>query len=135
MASAAGSNPPAFGNSFQAFLEYLSEPSKPVQTLSPQRFSAAMHLDLHVLAEQAHVHKATVTHAPGSRQVQAFLKESLRVIKAASDTRGNLNEVLFWYRNQPLSEFEYRTAERLVSEGRTDDLVRYVNSLVAGAAG
>ena len=29
---------------------------------------------------------------------------------------------------------EHQTAERLVSDARTDDLVRYANSLVAGAA-
>jgi hypothetical protein len=31
--------------------------------------------------------------------------------------------------------FGYKTAERLVSEGRTDDLLRYVASIEAGAAG
>jgi hypothetical protein len=31
--------------------------------------------------------------------------------------------------------FGYKTAKRLVSEGRTDDLLRYVASIEAGAAG
>jgi hypothetical protein len=31
--------------------------------------------------------------------------------------------------------FGYKTAERLVSEGRTDDLLRYLTSPEAGAAG
>lgn len=38
-------------------------------------------------------------------------------------------------RYEPLSVFGYKTAERLVSEGRTDDLLRYVASIEAGAAG
>ncbi|MCA8157988.1 DUF2384 domain-containing protein, partial [Burkholderia contaminans] len=31
--------------------------------------------------------------------------------------------------------FDYKTAEQLVSEGRTEDLLRYVTSLEAAAAG
>lgn len=62
-------------------------------------------------------------------------RQALRVIKAATDLTGDLNRALFWYRNEPLSAFGYRTPEGLVSEGRTDDLLRYVASLEAGAAG
>lgn len=51
------------------------------------------------------------------------------------DLNGDLNKALFRYRNEPLSAFGYKTAERLVSEGRTDDLLRYVASIEAGAAG
>ena len=103
--------------------------------MSPKRFSEALHIDLQTLAEQAHVHRNTITRAPGSRGVQDFLREALRVIKAATDLNGDLNKALFWYRNEPLSVFGYKTAERLVSEGRTDDLLRYVASIEAGAAG
>ena len=42
---------------------------------------------------------------------------------------------IFWYRNVPLPPFGYKTAEQLVSEGRTEDVLRYVESLEAGAAG
>lgn len=70
--------------------------------------------------------------APGS--VQDFLREALRVIKAATDLNGDLHKALFWYRNEPLSVLGYGTAEWLVSEGRIDDLLRYVASIEAGAA-
>lgn len=46
-----------------------------------------------------------------------------------------MHRALFWYRNEPLSVFDYKTAERLVSEGRTDDVIRYISALEAGAAG
>ena len=59
----------------------------------------------------------------------------MRVIKAATDLNGDLSRALFWYRNEPLSVFGYKTSERLVSEGRTDDLLAYMASLEAGAAG
>ena len=126
---------PVRGSTYQHFVEFLKDPDMPAPVLSPKRFSQAMHIDLQTLAEQAHVHRNTITRAPGSRGVQDFLREALRVIKAASDLNGDLNKALFWYRNEPLSVFGYKTAERLVSEGRADALLRYVASIEAGAAG
>jgi hypothetical protein len=126
---------PTLGGTFQNFVDFLREADTPAPVLSPKRFSQAMHIDLQTLAEQAHVHRNTISRAPGSRGVQDFLREALRVIKAATDLNGDLNKALFWYRNEPLSVFGYKTAERLVSEGRTDDLLRYVASIEVGAAG
>ena len=135
MAEAAVIESPVLGRTYQHFIEFLKDPDEPALVLSPKRFSQAMHIDLQTLAEQAHVHRNTISRAPGSRGVQDFLREALRVIKAATDLNGDLNKALFWYRNEPLSVFGYKTAERLVSEGRTDDLLRYVASIEAGAAG
>jgi hypothetical protein len=126
---------PVSGGTYQHLVEFLRDPEEPAPVLSPKRFSQAMHIDLQTLAEQAHVHRNTISRAPGSRGVQEFLREALRVIKAATDLNGDLNKALFWYRNEPLSVFGYKTAERLVSEGRTDDLLPYMASLQAGAAG
>ena len=135
MAESAVIESPALGATFQHFIEFLREAETPAPMLSPKRFSQAMHIDLQMLAEQAHVHRNTISRAPGSRGVQEFLREALRIIKAATDLNGDLNKALFWYRNEPLSVFGYKTAERLVSEGRTDDLLRYIASIEAGAAG
>ena len=135
MADAAVLDSSFLGGKYQHFLDFLKDPDTPAPVLSPKRFSQAMHIDLQTLAEQAHVHRNTIGRAPGSRGVQDFLREALRAIKAATDLNGDLNRALFWYRNEPLSVFGYKTAERLVSEGRTDDLLRYVASIEAGAAG
>ena len=126
---------PAVHRSYQGFVDYLREPNMDAPLLSPKRFSEALHIDIQTLAEQAKVHRNTITRAPGSRGVQDYLREALRAIKAATDLSGDLGKALFWYRNEPLSVFNYKTAERLVSEGRADDLLRYVASLEAGSAG
>jgi hypothetical protein len=135
MADADVLDPPVLGATYQHFIDFLKDPDTTAPVLSPRRFSLAMHMDLQTLAEQAHVHRNTISRAPASRGVQDFLREALRVIKAATDLNGDLNKALFWYRNEPLSVFGYRTAERLVSDGRTDDLLRYVASIGAGASG
>ena len=126
---------PPQARSYQHFFESLREDALSGPVLSPRRFSEALKIDLKTLAEQAHVHRNTITRAPDSQGVQAFLREALRVIKAATDLNGDVDSALFWYRNEPLAVFGYRTAEHLVSQGRTDDLLRYVLSLEAGAAG
>ncbi len=135
MTDAVLAEPLAGRKTYQHFIEFLKDGDAPVPALSAKRYSEAMNIDLQTLAEQAHVHRNTISRAPGSRGVQDFLREALRVIKAASDLHGELGGALFWYRNEPLSVFGYKTAERLVSEGRTDDVLRYVASLEAGAAG
>ena len=126
---------PVLGGTYQHFIDYLRDPDTLAPVLSPKRFSEALNIDLQMLAEQAHVHRNTISRAPGSRGVQDFLREALRIIKAATDLTGDLNRALFWYRTEPLAVFGYKTAERLASEGRTDDVLRYVSSLEAGAAG
>lgn len=83
-------------------------------------------------------HTCIETQSVGSlhpRCVQRFLRDALRVIRAATDISGDVTKALFWYRNEPLPVFTYKTAEQLVSEGRADDVLRYVSSLEAGAAG
>ena len=60
---------------------------------------------------------------------------ALRVIHAAADVSGSVGQAIFWYRNHPLPPFGYKTAEMLVAEGRTEDVLRYVMSLEVGAAG
>jgi hypothetical protein len=67
--------------------------------------------------------------------VQKFLREALRVMRAAHDLSGDVFRSIFCYRNEPLPPFGYKTAEQLVVEGRTEDVLRYVRSLEAGAAG
>ena len=135
MAETAVIDVPVLGGTYQHFIDYLRDPDTSAPVLSPKRFSQALNIDLQMLAEQAHVHRNTISRAPGSRGVQDFLREALRIIKAATDLTGDLHRALFWYRTEPLPVFGYKTAERLVSEGRTDDVLRYVSSLEAGAAG
>ena len=50
---------------------------------SAKRFSQALHIDLQTLAEQAHVHRNTLSRAPSSQGVQRFFRDALKVIKSA----------------------------------------------------
>ncbi|MGJ7460585.1 DUF2384 domain-containing protein [Halomonas sp. MA07-2] len=106
---------------------------KPI--IDPRLFARALSMDLQALASDAHVHRVTLSRAQGSEKLQGFLREALQVLRAATDINGDFRVALFWFRNVPIDAFDYLTPERLVSEGRTRDLVRYVQSLKAGAVG
>lgn len=121
---------------YERFVEALRDPDALGPAVSPRRFGKALNVDLQTLAEQAGVHRNTIARAPSSMTVQRFLRDALRVIKAGTDVSGgDVSRALFWYRNQPLATFRYKTAEQLVAAGRTDDLLAYIDSLNAGAAG
>lgn len=126
---------PTFSKNFEGFMNFLRDQEVGAAVLSPRRFSEVFSMDLQTLATQAHVHRNTLSRAPGSESVQRYLREALRVLRAAADLSGDVEQALFWYRNEPLQPFGYKTAEQLVSDGRSEDLLRYIESLEAGAAG
>ena len=121
--------------SYDDFLYSLQDPEIPAPALSPRLFSQALQLDLQSLADQAHVHRNTLRRAPTTPSVQRYIRESVKVIKAAFSLSGDMAKALIWYRNDGLECFGYKTAEELVSDGRTEDVLRYMASLQAGAAG
>ncbi|KVT48316.1 hypothetical protein [Burkholderia ubonensis] len=126
------STPPS---GFDQFMASLRERDSDAPIVSARRFATALHIDMQTLARLAHVHRNTVSRLASSESVQKFLRDALRIIRAATDISGDVQRTLFWYRNEPLPTFDYKTAEQLVSEGRTEDLLRYVTSLETGAAG
>lgn len=126
---------PVIHKNFDGSMDLLRDPEIGGAVLSPKQFCEVVNIDLQTLAAQAHVHRGTLNHAPASESVQRFLREAVRAIRAATDLSGDVEKALFWYRNEPLQPFEYKTAEQLVIEGRTDDLLRYIVSLGNGMAG
>ena len=58
-----------------------------------------------------------------------------RVLKAATNLSGEVHGAGSWYKNEPLFVFASKTAEQLVREGRTEDVLQYLVSLEAGATG
>ena len=55
--------------------------------------------------------------------------------RAATELVGQANTASSWFREEPPSAFRFETAEQLVSEGRTEDLLADLQSLQAGAVG
>lgn len=125
---------PVFERNFNRFLNFLSAETSSA-SISPKRFGQVLSLDMQTLAAKAHVHCNTISRAPDAESVQVYLRESVSVMRAAVDIAGSVEKVIFWFKNNPLPTFDYKTPQDLVSEGRTDALIRYIQSLQTGFAG
>jgi uncharacterized protein (DUF2384 family) len=126
---------PVFERNFDGFMHYLRDVDASPASISPKRFGQALRMDMQTLAAQAHVHRNTISRAPDAESVQHYLRESVRVVRAATDIAGSVEEAIYWYKNNPLATFDYKTPQDLVSAGRTEVLIRYIQSLQAGFAG
>ena len=116
-------------------MTYISDDDAATSTLSPLRYCGILKVSVQTFADLAHVHRDTLVEMPASKYIQRYLRQALRVLRAAFNLSGDIQKAMSWYRNEPLSPFDYKTAEQLVSEDRTDDVVSYVESLQAGASG
>lgn len=117
------------------FIEDLQEAGL-APMLSPNRYMSLLGIDAKTLARNAGVPVSAVTKAPDAANIQRYLRNTLRVIKAAYDVSdGDLAKSVHWFRTASLPMFGQRTAEQMVSAGQTDDVIRLIDSYRAGAAG
>jgi hypothetical protein len=131
--AAHGEAVPAFDQNFEGFMRFLNPDGSP--SISPKRFGLALKVDMQTLAAQAHVHLNTVRLAPDSETIQSHLRESVRVLRAATDIAGSIEKAIYWFKNHPLPAFDYKTPQELVFEKRSPALVEYIQSLQAGVSG
>lgn len=127
--------PPIFGGSFEVFLHYVREPENDSTIISPMKFGQALRVDMQTLAKRSQVHPDTLRHHPETESIQKYIRNNVKVLMATSAINDNVENAIFWFKNYPLSIFDYKTAEELVLEERSEDVLRYIQSLRAGFAG
>ena len=126
--------PESIEHRFARFLGELHEPGTAI--LSPRRFAGAMNQQLQQLAMLAGVHRNTIAQAPDSEAVQAYMRNAVKVIRAALDINGgDVYRALAWYRNHPIAALRLHTPEELVGSGRTDAVLEYLASIESGPLG
>jgi hypothetical protein len=130
----AAESPLLFERDFDRFMNFLHVEANPA-SISPKRFGQVLSMDMRTLAAHARVHRNTISRAPDAESLQCYLRGSVRVMRAAVDIAGSVEKAIFWFKNNPLPAFDYKAPQDLVSEGRTDALIRYIQSLQAGFAG
>lgn len=119
--------------SFPEFMDALQMPGTAI--LSSQIFASTLRISMQQLAYFAGVHRSTLLRAPDNESAQTFMRECLQVIRAAEDVTGDLPKAVYWFKNEPLRTFRYRTAEQVVAEGKTANLLAYLESIEAGSQG
>lgn len=112
------------------FLAEVMEPQKGV--ISPQRMSGALHISLTRLSEITQLHRNTLTRNPDSPEVQQRLGEVAHIIALAAELVGNQQRAIIWFRHQPLSGFDNKTAEELVAAGYADAVLEHLAMLGDG---
>jgi hypothetical protein len=114
------------------FVESLQEPRTPY--ISPKRFSAALGVQVAGLASLAGVHRNTLRN-PASERLQDKLREMVKVISAAATLTGDVSKAIFWYRNEPIADYDHKTAAELVAKGHADAVMAHLRDLDNGASG
>jgi len=70
-----------------------------------------------------------------TERAQEFARNIVRVLQAAVDLGNDATTAFRNIKNYPIRSFESKTALDMVEEGRTDDVVAYLQSLSAGYVG
>lgn len=114
------------------FVEGLQEPSTPY--ISPKRFSKVLGVQVTGLADLTGVHRNTLRN-PASERLQTRMREMVKAIAAAAGLTGDIDKAIYWYRNEPISEYGHKTAAELVAAGHVDAVLDYLRDLENGARG
>jgi hypothetical protein len=114
------------------FVESLQEPRTPY--ISPKRLSAALGVQVANLAVLSGVHRNTLRN-PGSERVQTKLREMVKAITAAAAVTDDIAKAIYWFRNEPIADYDHKTAAELVADGRLEAVLSYLRDLENGARG
>jgi uncharacterized protein (DUF2384 family) len=113
------------------FLEAVREPHQ--SWISPRRVSATLNISLKRMAEVTRLHRNTLTQHPDSPEVQMRLGQVVRIVtRAAAMLDGDIERAKLWFRYEPLSGFDYKTAEQLVEAGHADAVEVHLDMLTEG---
>lgn len=114
------------------FVDSLQELRTPY--ISPLRLSKALGVKVTSLAELTGVHRNTLRN-PSSERLQGRMREMVKVISAAAELTGDLDKAIYWYRNEPIADYGYRTAGELVADGQVEAVLAYIRDIENGARG
>ncbi|MBK9493917.1 MAG: DUF2384 domain-containing protein [Xanthomonadales bacterium] len=124
----------ALARDFPSFLVSLKATGSRT-ALSPERLAEELEVPIQKLASLARVHRNTVSFAPASPKLQEAMVDVVRVLSAAHALTGDIDRALFWFRNQPIADFDHFTPMQLVEQGKVQAVIDYIESISAGPAG
>jgi uncharacterized protein (DUF2384 family) len=114
------------------FVQSLQEPRTPY--ISPKRLSKALGVQVANLAQLTGVHRNTLRN-PSSERLQGRLREMVKVITAAATLTGDIDKAIYWFRNEPIVDYDHKTAAELVAQGHSEAVLAYLRDLENGARG
>lgn len=124
---------PEFEGDFDGLLNYLRDETAPTE-ISLKRYGTVMRMNMQAIMAHAQAHRNLARRAPHIDDVQRYLRETMQILRFATEYAGTVEKAIFWYKNSPLPLMEYKTPQTLVTEGRTEALIRYFQTIRAGMA-
>lgn len=59
----------------------------------------------------------------------------VRVISAVATLTGDVSKAICWYRNEPIADYDHKTAAELVAAEHTDAVMAHLHDLENDASG
>ena len=100
--------------------------------LSAQRLSEQLGVTQAELARLAGVARNTLTAKSPTRKVDAALSPIVRILTVAAEMAGDESRAVIWFKHQPIPGWAGKTAYDLVAQGRSDQVLAYLEAVRAG---
>jgi len=99
-------------------------------------FISFMGLSTAHLATLAGLQETLIARSPSNERLQGFMRQSLEILGLLIDNQDlEPRSAVEWYRRTSLVELGGETAEHYVSQGHSQAVRRYIESVTAGALG
>lgn len=96
------------------------------------RLSEKLRLTPSELAKLVGIARNTLGAKSATRKVDASLRPIARILATATEMAGDESRAAIWFKHQPIAAWAGKTACDLVSEGKTDDVLAYLEAVRAG---
>lgn len=114
-------------------VESLREPNTTL--LSATVIASILDLQLEELAKIVGVDRDVLRFHPESARVQLGLRDLAKVLSVFLEEQVDVGDAAFHLKNTPIRAFRNRTLLEVIADGRADDVVAYLESVMSGAAG
>jgi len=104
-------------------------------TIVPRALGEYMHMEIGALSKMSHVNRNTLTRNPASPKVQQALKPVVEILTIAAELTNSPGKAIAWFRHQPLSDFDFKTPQELVTEGHAEAVKSHLRMLADGIYG
>ncbi|MCJ8159647.1 antitoxin Xre/MbcA/ParS toxin-binding domain-containing protein [Sphingomonas sp. LaA6.9] len=102
--------------------------------LAPVKIATAFRTTTEEVARSAGLGRDAIQRRDRMRsdKTQRRLREMVEVVNKVEPRFGSALMAYAWYRSEPLPGFSGRTAMQLVKEGRTDEVLEFIDAVDAG---
>lgn len=100
--------------------------------LSARNVAERLGVTLTELAGMIGVARNTLVAKTGARKVDSALSPVVRILAMASEMAGGEDRAAIWFKHQPIPGWAGKTAFDLVSEGKSDKVLAYLEAVRSG---